>query len=132
MLEAALTAWSRPEQQPAQPSASPANDGDADGARPADPAPSAEPPCGYVLVSCVQLVGIVLMVWARRELAPHVADVRAISIGTGALGFLGNKGAAAIRLSLYHSYARAAVGRQRGLVAGRGVVGDAAAAQTDV
>mmetsp|Transcript_39318 Transcript_39318/g.97137 ORF Transcript_39318/g.97137 Transcript_39318/m.97137 type:complete len:719 (-) Transcript_39318:205-2361(-) len=59
--------------------------------------------CPYVLVGSTQLVGIILTVWARRDHSAHCAEVRSATIGTGALGFLGNKGAAAIRLRCYHT-----------------------------
>lgn len=55
----------------------------------------------YVLVSSVQLVGILLLVFVRRDHAPNCQHVRSTSLGTGALGFLGNKGAVAVRLRFY-------------------------------
>ena len=41
------------------------------------------------------MVGIYLSVWVRRGLLPKVRGVQVMSIGTGLLGYLGNKGAPA-------------------------------------
>ena len=45
------------------------------------------------------MVGIYLSVWVRRGLLPHVRGVQVMSLGTGLLGYLGNKGGAAVRLA---------------------------------
>lgn len=39
-----------------------------------------------------QMVGIYLSVWVRRGMLPHVRGVQVMSLGTGLLGYLGNKG----------------------------------------
>ena len=39
-----------------------------------------------------QMVGVYLTVWARRALLKHIRGVQVTSIGTGIMGYLGNKG----------------------------------------
>lgn len=38
------------------------------------------------------MVGVYLSLWVRRGILPHVRGVQVTSIGTGMLGYLGNKG----------------------------------------
>lgn len=38
------------------------------------------------------MVGVYLSIWVRRALLPHVHGIQVTSIGTGVLGYLGNKG----------------------------------------
>ena len=45
------------------------------------------------------MVGIYLSVWVRRGMLPHVRGVQVMSLGTGLLGYLGNKGGATLRLA---------------------------------
>ena len=40
-----------------------------------------------------QMVGVYLSVWVRRRLLPAVRGVQVTAVGTGVLGYLGNKGA---------------------------------------
>ncbi|KAK9792500.1 hypothetical protein WJX73_010349 [Symbiochloris irregularis] len=61
------------------------------------------PPPPYVQVAAKQMVGIYLSVWVRRSLLQHIRGVQVTSIGTGVLGYLGNKGAVAMRLRLHDS-----------------------------
>jgi hypothetical protein len=44
-----------------------------------------------------QMVGVYLSVWARRRLLPAVRGVQVAAVGTGVLGYMGNKGARAAR-----------------------------------
>ena len=44
------------------------------------------------------MVGIALLVFARSELMPRIADVQRATFPTGKGGMLGNKGAVAVRL----------------------------------
>lgn len=71
-----------------------------------DPAPSnkwkeavqkALPP-GYELVSSQQLMGLLLLVYAAPSIAPSISSVSSSSIGTGLMGYMGNKGAVATRI----------------------------------
>ncbi len=38
------------------------------------------------------MVGVYLSVWVRRGVLPHVRGVQVTSVGTGMMGYLGNKG----------------------------------------
>ncbi|KAF3480739.1 inositol polyphosphate 5-phosphatase OCRL-1 [Arthroderma uncinatum] len=71
-----------------------------------DPAPSARwnnalrdaLPSGYTCVSSRQLVGMLLLFYAAPSLGPHISSVSSTSIGTGFMGYTGNKGAVATRI----------------------------------
>ena len=39
------------------------------------------------------MVGVHASVWVRAGLLPHIRGVQATSVGTGIMGYLGNKGA---------------------------------------
>lgn len=95
---------------------------------------TALPCCASVVVvqlSCPQLVGLSLLVYARRGLLPHItgqrhtclvqccaidkqlminvvlcADVRSCNVGVGLMGMAGNKGAVAVRFNLFNSPVR--------------------------
>ncbi|XP_052126016.1 synaptojanin-1 [Frankliniella occidentalis] len=55
----------------------------------------------YVAVTYVQLVGVCLYLFVRKEHAPFIRDVAIDSVKTGLGGATGNKGACAIRLVFY-------------------------------
>lgn len=38
------------------------------------------------------MVGVYLSVWVRRGILPHVRGVQVTYVGTGMMGYLGNKG----------------------------------------
>ncbi|KAL7624985.1 hypothetical protein AAE478_004199 [Parahypoxylon ruwenzoriense] len=57
-------------------------------------------PKGYTLVSSQQLVGLLLLVYASPEVAETISNETTISIGTGMLGYWGNKGAITSRIVL--------------------------------
>ncbi len=44
-------------------------------------------------VAAKQMVGLYLSVWVRKGLLPCIRGVQATSVGTGVMGYLGNKGA---------------------------------------
>ncbi len=44
-----------------------------------------------------QMVGVYLSVWARRQLLPALRGVQVTAVGTGVMGYMGNKGARAAR-----------------------------------
>jgi hypothetical protein len=46
-------------------------------------------------VAAKQMVGVYLSVWVRAGVLPHIRGVQATSVGTGIMGYLGNKGSAA-------------------------------------
>ncbi|KAJ5182578.1 hypothetical protein N7492_000194 [Penicillium capsulatum] len=73
-----------------------------------DPAPSkrwkeavhkALPP-GYQLVSEVQLIGLLLLIYASPSIGGSVSSISSTYVGTGLMGYMGNKGAVATRLVL--------------------------------
>lgn len=73
-----------------------------------DPAPankykeavqSALPP-GYQLVAERQLIGLLLLIWASPTVAPQISWVSTTSVGTGLMGYMGNKGAVTARIVL--------------------------------
>lgn len=58
-------------------------------------------PDGYQLVSCEQMSGLLLLIYASPEVASTVGNVSSCSIGTGMMGgWIGNKGAVATRIVL--------------------------------
>jgi inositol polyphosphate 5-phosphatase INPP5B/F len=57
-------------------------------------------PNGYKLVAEQQLIGLLLLVYASPTIASTISSVSTTSVGTGLLGYLGNKGAVAVRLLL--------------------------------
>ncbi|KAL2851751.1 Endonuclease/exonuclease/phosphatase [Aspergillus pseudodeflectus] len=73
-----------------------------------DPAPAkrwkeaveAALPPGYKLVAEIQLVGLLQLIYAAPSIADSVSAVSNTSVGTGLLGYMGNKGAVATRLLL--------------------------------
>lgn len=46
----------------------------------------------YVQVAAKQMVGVYLSVWVRRGILQHVRGVQVTYVGTGMMGYLGNKG----------------------------------------
>ena len=57
-------------------------------------------PHGYEVVAQQQLVGLFLLVAASADLVSKISSVSTTSVGTGLLGYMGNKGAVAARLVL--------------------------------
>ncbi|KAI0490229.1 type II inositol-1,4,5-trisphosphate 5-phosphatase [Xylaria cf. heliscus] len=57
-------------------------------------------PRDYTLVASQQLVGLLLLIYASPEVAPTISNESTISMGTGLLGYMGNKGAVVSRLLL--------------------------------
>ncbi|KAI0451732.1 type II inositol-1,4,5-trisphosphate 5-phosphatase [Xylaria acuta] len=57
-------------------------------------------PRGYTLIACQQLVGLLLLIYASSEAAATISNESTISMGTGLLGYMGNKGAVVSRLLL--------------------------------
>ncbi|RDA88899.1 hypothetical protein CP532_5392 [Ophiocordyceps camponoti-leonardi (nom. inval.)] len=57
-------------------------------------------PSGYQLVVAEQMTGILLLVYASPEVAPTISNVSTKQVGTGVLGYFGNKGAISTRLVL--------------------------------
>lgn len=57
-------------------------------------------PVGYEKVAEQQLLGMLILVFASAELASSITSVCATSVGTGLMGYMGNKGATSVRLVL--------------------------------
>ena len=57
-------------------------------------------PPGYKMVAEQQLVGLLLLVYASADVAKEVKSVSTTSVGTGLMGYMGNKGAVTARIVL--------------------------------
>ncbi|KAI3325309.1 type II inositol-1,4,5-trisphosphate 5-phosphatase [Xylariaceae sp. AK1471] len=57
-------------------------------------------PRGYTLVTSQQLVGLLLLIYASPEVAATISNESTVSVGTGLLGYMGNKGAVVSRILL--------------------------------
>ena len=57
----------------------------------------------FTLLMEQHLVGILLLVFVKEVLAPHVRHIRGAVTATGVLGVMGNKGGVCIRMNLYDS-----------------------------
>ncbi|SPN98703.1 related to inositol polyphosphate 5-phosphatase ocrl-1 [Cephalotrichum gorgonifer] len=57
-------------------------------------------PPGYELVSAEQMSGLALLIYASPEVARTVTNVSTVQVGTGLLGYMGNKGAISTRVVL--------------------------------
>ncbi|KAJ5688936.1 hypothetical protein N7462_003328 [Penicillium macrosclerotiorum] len=57
-------------------------------------------PPGYQLVSEVQLIGLLLVIYASPAIRESVSSVSSTYVGTGLMGYMGNKGGVATRLVL--------------------------------
>ncbi|KAG5984057.1 hypothetical protein E4U55_006192 [Claviceps digitariae] len=57
-------------------------------------------PPGYQLVTSEQMMGLLLLIYASPEIASTITNVSTKAVGTGVLGYFGNKGAVTSRLVL--------------------------------
>lgn len=57
-------------------------------------------PPGYVPVAEQQLSGLLLLIFASPEVAPTISSASTVSVGTGIMGYMGNKGAVSTRIVL--------------------------------
>ncbi|GFY12047.1 synaptojanin-1 [Trichonephila clavipes] len=57
----------------------------------------------YIYITSYQLVGVCLFLYALPKHAPYISDVAVDAVKTGFGGATGNKGAVAIRLTLYNT-----------------------------
>ncbi|CAI6333856.1 unnamed protein product [Periconia digitata] len=57
-------------------------------------------PAGYRLVAEQQLIGLLLLIYVSPTVHPQIKAVSTTSVGTGLMGYMGNKGAVTARLIL--------------------------------
>ncbi|KAF2948782.1 hypothetical protein DAI22_01g059800 [Oryza sativa Japonica Group] len=57
----------------------------------------------YVRIVSKQMVGVFLTVWVRRGLRRCVHNVGVSTVGVGAMGYIGNKGAVSVSMSVYQT-----------------------------
>ncbi|CAO2205347.1 unnamed protein product [Urochloa humidicola] len=57
----------------------------------------------FVRMVSKQMVGVFLTVWVRRGLRKCVQNVRVSTVGVGAMGYIGNKGAVSVSMSVYQT-----------------------------
>jgi phosphatidylinositol-bisphosphatase len=57
-------------------------------------------PPGYVSIAEQQLSGLLLLIFASPEVASTISSVSTVNVGTGIMGYLGNKGAVTTRIVL--------------------------------
>ncbi|KAJ5974709.1 hypothetical protein N7481_011919 [Penicillium waksmanii] len=57
-------------------------------------------PSGYQLVEDIQLTGLLLVIYASPAITESISFISSTSVGTGLMGYMGNKGGVATRLVL--------------------------------
>ncbi|KAF9625879.1 hypothetical protein IFM89_027656 [Coptis chinensis] len=57
----------------------------------------------YVRIVSKQMVGIYVSVWVRRRLRRHINNLKVSPVGTGLMGYMGNKGSVSLSMSLFQT-----------------------------
>ncbi|KAF8705778.1 hypothetical protein HU200_030982 [Digitaria exilis] len=57
----------------------------------------------FVRIVSKQMVGIFLTVWVKRGLRKCVQNLKVSTVGVGAMGYIGNKGAVSVSMSIYQT-----------------------------
>ncbi|XP_060201791.1 type I inositol polyphosphate 5-phosphatase 8-like isoform X2 [Lycium barbarum] len=56
----------------------------------------------YCLAASKQMVGLFICIWTRADLYRHISNLKVSRVGTGIMGYLGNKGSISISMTLHH------------------------------
>ncbi|KAH9626053.1 hypothetical protein KSS87_000373 [Heliosperma pusillum] len=57
----------------------------------------------YVRIVSKQMVGIFLTIWVRKSLRKHIQNLKVSTVGVGVMGYIGNKGAVSVSMSIYQT-----------------------------
>ncbi|CAG2120186.1 unnamed protein product, partial [Medioppia subpectinata] len=57
----------------------------------------------YELVQLVRLIGMMLIVFVKKDLRQYITNISSEMVGTGLMGRMGNKGGVAVRFDLHNS-----------------------------
>ncbi|KAL1357783.1 hypothetical protein HN51_009653 [Arachis hypogaea] len=57
----------------------------------------------YVRIVSKQMVGIFVTIWVRRSLRKHIQNLKVSTVGVGVMGYIGNKGAISVSMSIYQT-----------------------------
>ncbi|VAI09135.1 unnamed protein product [Triticum turgidum subsp. durum] len=57
----------------------------------------------YCLVASKQMVGLFLMIWARKDIRDDIRNLKVSCVGRGLMGYLGNKGSISISMTLHQT-----------------------------